>query len=307
MLRFAYEVDLNALLWRPAPIISLRHIDFEASGIVDLQPLERPPASLPLSNIQVVESEHRNGRCESVQVTLPDQCDRTTPGALTIPANLPPTPGSTLVKPVAYTVDQRRVVSFGGSPSLEIKPGVVHGLLRIDRYTRPMEDEPEDLVTVMFDFLDEAGRPWRYVGLVWAMRFWPPSGAVARVAQRRPGAELTMNALLDGRDDVEFVIDGGERVAVRLKYFSFDVAMHPGADPAAITVHAIMCPVNDHPLAPNSLLGVEYAVPVSDLLWRPATRVSEEDVDPEGADFVDLRPLASREPSLPPSPIRVIE
>lgn len=215
--------------------------------------------------------------------------------------------GWSLEKSIAVSIPTRVVIDHGAAPSLEIHSGAVRGLLRLDRYTPPSDEMPDGWVSVVFDFLDESGRPWRYVGLVGAWSFWPPSDAAATVTPRRGPGDLMMSTLLDGRDDATIRVHTGESITVRLKYFSFDVAMTPGPDPARIRVHANMCPVNDHPLAPGSILCVEYDVPIADLLWRKATVLLEDEALVEGADYIDLRPLETIDPSIPRSPIRIIE
>jgi hypothetical protein len=228
-----------------------------------------------------------------------------TPLTLVIPEQI--SPRASLAKSVAIPIPDRRLVAYSEQPSVEVGAGSVCGRLRLDRYTPPSDVEPDGWVSVVFDFLDEGGRPWRYIGIVGAWLFWPPSNTIATVTPRRGPADLMMSTLLDGRDDATLRVHTGERITVRLKYFSFDVAMTPGPDPARIRVHANMCPVNDHPLAPGSVLCVEYDVPVAELLWRRATVLLEDEALVEGAEYIDLRPLESIDPSLPRSPIRVIK
>lgn len=306
VLRFEYALDISRLLWRHAPQISRGKVELEGKNFIDLTPLDVNLRSLTPSNVRILHNETTSG---GACVGVSSICDR----SLTTPILLKPQPVSlrdsqaSLHKSVAMPIPDQRIVAYGEPPSIETSPGNVCGHLRLDRYTPPSDVEPDGWVSVVFDFLDENGRPWRYVGIVGAWLFWPPSNTTATVTPRRGPGDLMMSTLLDGRDDATLRLDTGESITVRLKYFSFDVAMTPGPDPARIRVHANMCPVNDHPLAPGSILCIEYDVPVAELLWRRATVVMDDEALVEGTDYIDVRSLESIDPSVPRSPIRVLK
>lgn len=302
-LDFEYQVDIASLLWRKAPILSRGKVECEAADHIDLQPLDAPPPGLERSDIEIVEDPGRSAASAPPPLRL--SLDR---GPVREPVEIleeAMVPRSSLRKRIAIPIPERRVVAYGASPAVELKPGALHGLLRLDRYVGPFEERPEHLFTAALDFVDESGKAWRYVGLSSAARLWPPENMAVRIASRSGPGDLAIAVALDGRDDALVRLDTGETLTLRMKYFSFDIAATPGDDPAAIRVHALLCPV-EHPRSDRTILGVEYEVPVADLLWRRASAVLEEDADAESGNSIDLRPLDSIDPSLPRSSIRVI-
>jgi hypothetical protein len=231
--------------------------------------------------------------------------DPAAPEAVSDQANLVASQGTRLTKRVSIPIDQACTIAYGGPPAVGFREGLVIGDLRIERLRIPDGAPEAERALITFDFRDEEGQAWRHVAVSAANFFWP-AGA-AQVSPRTTGGDYCIADTLDGRDDAYFDLDTGERIVVRLKYFGFDAAMTPGDNAATVRVHAIMGPVVDHPLAVQDHLGVEYEVPVFDLLWRRATGIWAHDCDLEGGNFIDLRPLESTDPSLPRSPIRVID
>jgi len=296
------RVPVAPLLWRRAPIVEMERLDIEALDHVHLRRLAAPPPGLARSAVRVTPPEPA-AIGQDFLAHLQLDGDPPAPRDVSDRADDPPTPGDWLAKRVSIPIDEERTIAYGAPPAMSFSTGALVGDLRIRRLHGLAGEEQDQRILITFDFVDEAGRGWRHVAATHPMFFWPDEPV--ELAARPEGAHFAMPGLLDGRDEAYFDVQGGERVNVQLKYFSFDFAVSPGDRADAVRVHAILCPVL-HPISEDTLLGVAYHVPVWNLLWRRATGLHEGDRDDEGGNFIDLRPLPAPPEGLPRSPVRII-
>ena len=301
-LNMTARVPVAPLLWRRAPLVEMQRLEIESLEHVHLRRLDVPPQGIERSSVRVTPPDAAAvGRDFLAHLQL----DGNPPAPRDVPdrADDPPTPGDWLVKRVSIPIDEERTIAYGAPPAVAFSKGKLVGDLRIRRLHGLTGEEQDQRILITFDFVDDAGRGWRHVAATHPIFFWPDEPV--EIASRPKATDFAMQGLLDGRDEAYFEVQGGERINVQLKYFSFDFALTPGDPPDAVRVHATLCPVL-HPISEDTLLGVAYHVPVWNLLWRRATGLHENDGDNEGGNFIDLRPLAAPPQGLPRSPVRVI-
>ncbi len=303
MLFLRSEMPVESLLWRRAPIFGDGAVEVEAADWVDVRPLASAPQGLARSPVRVTAPEQ--GKLGgSLLAHLRLEGDPPAPEALSDQAGNEAAPGTRFTKRVSIPIREAQTISYGAPPAVSFEPGMVVGDLRIEalRTPRGVQEMPWTLTT--FDFRDQDGRGWRHVCVSTAYAFWPPEPAA--VASGPADGELRIVDSLDGRDEAYFDLDTGERITVRLKYFSFEGALMSGGGAGDVRVRAALCPVF-HPRSVQSHLHIEYDVPAHDLLWRRASGLGHFDWQLEDGNFIDLRPLAKTDPTLPRSPVRVID
>lgn len=195
-----------------------------------------------------------------------------------------------------------------GSVRVSIGPGDVTGVLHVQGFGDAKRGIGRDrgLLRLSFAIVDEAGVHRLYLAILSLWALWPGkfSGILVRPAEGRFRKHVTLRSVLDTRDDPVFRYEDGRELVTAHKYN--DVTLQLREEDRGLAARLTVYVGDLTQGTEDSYRSVDYEIPLERLLWRRAPRCTSDDVEPEAADYVDIRPLDT--PPMQgetPSPIRV--
>jgi hypothetical protein len=193
-----------------------------------------------------------------------------------------------------YTAADARALLNQAGQKFCIGPGEVEGILHLEGYLDAARHINKDsgIIEIRFVFAAADDGVYTHLVLLNVLRLWPSDSDIVRFASENFRKDVTFkNIVCDTRELPIFRFANGDTLKSAHKYN--DTTWHIKAQSDSIAVQLTVYVGDQNCNAAQSYVAVEYAIPLSRVLWKNAPRLYENDAMPECAPFVSIERFGS--------------